>query len=207
MADTAPGRCPSQTVGCGAPAAGPRLALSEDPLLAAASVSGSPRPGCPLPALGPTGSPCAESRGSWLHWGARLSSVRDLFPGVGVGALEPGRRRSSGLRGLGCGLQAGSALSSVGGSSFGLSPRPAPGRAFSPTGWAVPGPSPEGRRGASGARPGSCRHRCESSPRSHTRAGPRVQAVCVGGSSERGLPPVPGPALSSWGRRAASAWL
>ena len=97
LADTAPGRCPSQTVGCGAPAAGPRLALSEDPLLAAASVSGSPRPGCPLPALGPTGSPCAEARGSWLHWGARLSSVRDLFPGGGSGhrcpLLEPGRRR------------------------------------------------------------------------------------------------------------------
>ena len=36
------------------PAAGPRLALSEDPLLTAASLSGSPYPGCPLPALGPT---------------------------------------------------------------------------------------------------------------------------------------------------------
>lgn len=56
------------------------------------------------------GTPCAEAGGSWLHWWAQLSSVRDLFPGRGCSGhrcplLEPGRRRGR-LRVPGTGAQA-----------------------------------------------------------------------------------------------------
>ena len=162
------------------PATGPRLALSEDPLLTTASLSGLPYPGCPLLALGPTEGVRELRQGAPGCTGG-LSCPQLETCSLGRGALDTavpfwsqagGEAEGPGDRGSGCGQAA--ALSRWVALHFacpldrcpeGLSPPPAgPSRCPVLMGEGEPRVLGLGRSHACF----TCRRRCGFSPRSHT---------------------------------------